>query len=687
MDSRLRGNDMEFIQEVFMRRITLICLALPCVLLGLNGLAAAQNVSIELTPITYPIVLPDSGGTFDYLLFVTNQDSTPIAATVWCMVTLPNGGSWGPVAGPFTQILAAGQTIGYYRTQSVPPRAPYGLYNFNAYIGIYPNTIWDLDNFPFEKTLAGFELWVARYNGPGNYYDVANAMAVDGGGNVYVTGRSYGSGNSEDYATIKYNSAGVEQWVARYDGPINYPDQANCVAVDEAGNVFVTGSSSDGSIYDYDFDYATVKYNSAGEEQWVARYEGTEGEYDRAYFVAVDGDGSIYVTGDSYGSGTRHDYATVKYNSAGVEQWVARYDGPGNWDDYAYSLALDGNGNIYVTGGSDGGGTQMDFCTIKYNSAGTELWIARYNGPGNWDDGASSLALDQDGNVYVTGGCCGIGLNRDYATVKYNSEGVQQWAAQYDGPVNSWDFANALALGKRGSVYVTGQSIGANYDNNYATVKYDSAGVQQWVARYDGSGVNDDIAHAIAADGDGNVYVTGECSVGGIFMNDYATIKYNSEGVEQWVVLYNGPGNYDDRAYSLAMDATGNVYVTGASDGSGTDVDYATIKYSGGNIANWMPVEATVLGQPLPQEFALQQNYPNPFNGKTVARFELRVPSIVSLRIYDTAGRLVETLVDGWRAAGAHELTWDAGNLPSGMYVYRIQAGEWTESGKMVLVK
>src|SRR4029077_7446895 len=81
--------------------------------------------------------------------------------------------------------------------------------------------------------------WVARYNGPGNYTDDPVAIAVDGSGNVYVTGESSGQG----YATIKYDSAGEEQWVAGYNGPGNGNDRANAIAVDASGNVYVTGES------------------------------------------------------------------------------------------------------------------------------------------------------------------------------------------------------------------------------------------------------------------------------------------------------------------------------------------------------------------------------------------------------------------------------------------------------------
>ncbi len=320
--------------------------------------------------------------------------------------------------------------------------------------------------------------WVARYNGPGNDDDFAYAIALDNSGNIYVTGFSWGSGTYVDFATVKYNSSGVEQWVSRYNGPGNDGDWASAIALDNSDNVYITGYSEGSGT---SVDFATIKYNSSGVEQWVARYNGPGNGYDRVYAIALDNSGNIYVTGWSRGSGTNADYATVKYDSSGVEQWVARYNGPGNDGDYAYAIALDNSDNIYVTGLSWGSGTERDYATVKYNSSGVEQWVARYNGPGNDGDWASAIALDNSDNVYITGYSEGSGTSVDFATIKYNSSGVEQFVARYNGPGNDWDGARAIALDNSGNVYITGGSMGSGTDYDYATIKYSQVGVEEEV--------------------------------------------------------------------------------------------------------------------------------------------------------------------------------------------------------------
>ncbi len=410
--------------------------------------------------------------------------------------------------------------------------------------------------------------WVRRYNGPGNSSDYAYALALDSSGNLYVTGQSVGSGTGYDYATIKYSSAGETLWVRRYNGPGNDFDRASALALDSSGNLYVTGYStgSGGNV-----DYATIKYSSAGDTLWVRRYNGPGNSSDYANALVLDSSGNLYVTGQSTGSGGNWDYATIKYSPAGGTLWVRRYNGPGNGYDNASALALDGSGNLYVTGYSTGSGTNFDYATIKYSSAGETLWVRRYNGPGNYSDAAFALALDGSGNLYVTGGSNGSGTGQDYATIKYSPAGETLWVRRYN--VGGDDYASALALDSSGNLYVTG----SGYD--YATIKYSSAGETLWVRRYNGPGNSSDNASALALDSSGNLYVTGQ-SVGSGTVYDYATIKYSSAGETLWVRRYNGPpGNGYDLASALALDSSGNLYVTGSSDGSGTFSDYATIKY------------------------------------------------------------------------------------------------------------
>lgn len=416
--------------------------------------------------------------------------------------------------------------------------------------------------------------WVSRYNGAGNNIDIASSITADLSGNVYVTGYTKVVALNEDYATIKYNSTGVMQWAQTYNGPSSGTsyDDAYSVAVDLSGNVFVTGFSRNSSNY----DIATIKYNSFGILQWVQRYNGPGNGDDGGYKVITDNLGNIFVAGESRGSGSGQDYILIKYNTNGILQWESRYNGTGNSDDIAEDLAIDNYGNLYITGVCGGSGTNADFGTVKYNPSGIQQWVSTYNGGGLNVDHAHALSLDSYGNVYVTG--YSSGTDRDYFTIKYNSSGTQQWTQRYNGTGNSFDEPWDIISDSVGNVYVTGQSNQNSSNSDYLTIKYNTNGVQQWVSRFNGPANDIDVAYAITIDKFGGIYVTGQSS--GINSNrDYSTIKYNQIGTQIWEARYNGPGNSVDHGKAIYVDAQTNVYVTGLSRGSSNIEDYATIKY------------------------------------------------------------------------------------------------------------
>jgi hypothetical protein len=267
------------------------------------------------------------------------------------------------------------------------------------------------------------------------------------------------------------------------------------------------------------------------------------------------------------------DYYTAKYATAdGALLWAKRRSGPVNDPLYPFFTAVDGSGNVVVMGPFSNA-TNSGVYTTKY--AGTDgglLWETPYNGlPSSGD--ARAVVVDRNGNVVVTGSS-GNYPNSDYYTAKYaRADGTLLWEKLYNGPANSQDIPNAVAVDASGNAVVTGTSYNGS-SQDYYTAKYAAAdGTLLWEKRYNGPANGQDIPNAVAVDASGNVVVTGSSYNGS--NTDYYTAKYKgADAALLWEKRYNGPANDNDDAWSLALGPNGMVAITGSSSR-----DYATVVY------------------------------------------------------------------------------------------------------------
>lgn len=320
-------------------------------------------------------------------------------------------------------------------------------------------------------------------------------------------------------------------------------------------------------------------------ELWHQSYDcgAVDFPLDFAYSIAVDSEDNVIVTGSPTGDyRTWHGYYTVKYDSNGSKLWDKTYEG-GHGNDLANGVAVDSEDNIIVTGYSSDGIT-LNYYTIKYDRDGTELWSQFYDSGG--DDGALGIALDSEDNIVVTG----ISPNGtlDYYTVKYNPDGTELWHQVYDSGRD--DRAYGVAVDSQDNVVITGSYStpppeGGMFPqwNRYYTIKYDSEGNELWHATYDGE--YQECAYEVVVDSEDNIIVSGKASDGSTW--NYYTIKYDSNGTELWHRAYDG--GYWDAALDIAVDSGDNMIVVGGS-GDGTSDNYYTIAYNSAGDVLWSQV-------------------------------------------------------------------------------------------------
>jgi uncharacterized delta-60 repeat protein len=391
------------------------------------------------------------------------------------------------------------------------------------------------------------EAWAVQEIVPGASGHEPGGLATDAVGNVLIAGYSYFSTSQWDIVLSKYSPTGMRLWQNRFDAFAGN-DFAQAMAVNGT-NLVVTASSLNPAG---DYDFVTLKYSPEGALLWSARYDGPGHGLDFPDAVAADAHGNVVMAGSSSGLSSGMDFAVLKYNAAGTQLWVFRYDGGAGRDDRIATMRMDTLGNIYLTGTADQSGNNSEIITIKINSAGEQVWAARWTPPPNTHLKAEGLALDGDGNVVVVGT-----ESFQCLTLKYSPSGDLLWAARYHAEEPAPVYAFDVRIDSANNI-VTGANIYGSGTNDALLVKYNSAGQQLWASR---------IPHPLHAyhmgamdmDAEGSTYLTGSPH------NDMMTVKVAPNGNQVWSAIFNSTGLLHDFARHLTVDNGGNVIVAGRS--------------------------------------------------------------------------------------------------------------------------
>jgi hypothetical protein len=493
-----------------------------------------------------------------------------------------------------------------------------------------------------------------------NFPAEGRVATIDSSNNIYAFGIK-----DTTLFIIKYSPSGNLIWQRYAEGVCADVTNANFAVIDKQSNIYFTCQSLQ--------RYALIKYDSSGNEKWVRYYDAG---YCTPYGLAIDSSGFIYLTGEVLTSFYR--IVTIKYNTQGDSLWTRVFDGGATYGCGKPHIFVSKQGEVFLGGFENTATQDFNYITFKYNTAGVIQWVSRFNGPANNSDAINSIKVDKDRFVFVTGGIS-IFVNKAYltrstiATIKYSPTGDTVWlrypygnfgAGTNEGQnVEVDSSSNVYTIGRISQHQITGKP-------SLWLSKYDRYGNTIW-SFYDTNAfeLNSSFLY-----NNKNLYLIG--TRGGIM---YSAI-YDLQGNLLWNFFYPPTNNFTFYwGKSIFLDKNTNIYLTGAVG----DTDSLFIyKFS------TLPTYISGSSQNIASEYKLFQNYPNPFNPTTNIKYQLRDNKFVTLKVYDVLGREISILVNEKKKAGIYDVNFNNNNLSTGIYFYSLFIdGELFETKKMLLLK
>lgn len=565
------------------------------------------------------------------------------------------------------------------------------------------------------------------YEGPGNRNEILGDAVMDQSNNVtYAVLSDSGIGTGYDIVLMKIlNSNADTAWVRRYNGPANgddfvpgYDYRGNNaydmvrIGVDLSGNVYVCGLSAGSGT---GLDIVTLKYNSAGALLWSDRRNGSANGNEAIGNLRIDRFGFVYVSGEIQNNSTAKDLFVYKLSSTGALQWSQTYNGSANGNDYLgwRNLYVDSLMNVVLTGNSETSSQGLDMVTIKYVQspvfAPQNLTVTAIAGRKinlNWTNPNPNTDFIRIFRTYNNSPAVLYktlsGNSLSYQDTNLSNNVIYKY---YVAASNTAGYSPASALGFDTAFIAP----------NFTTVQASDSGAflipaNGILTRVVNIGTYDNSANVIT---DVNVFID---SLSHSKISDLVITLEHLSFIDTLIFHQGGLNQnmfgsvFDDNGDTLIQNGTSpyrGFYIPFRSltrfnnlgyDGNWTLNIKDTVSGNSGLLYKWsinvqytFVTSITQSGTEIPDVFKLYNNYPNPFNPVTKIKFD--IPAVsgnsapVKIAIYNILGEEVTVLADKQMHPGSYEVNFDASMYSTGVYFYRIEAGEFTDVKKMILVK
>jgi hypothetical protein len=561
-----------------------------------------------------------------------------------------------------------------------------GGYIIAGYTGSFPS----YDVYLVKTDPDGDTLWTQTYGG--SNYDKAFSVQQTTDGGYIVAGETWSFGIGRDVYLLKTDADGDTLWSRTYGG--NGWDGAYSTQQTTDGGYIISGFfelpvGGDWAIY-------LVKTAANGDSLWTRTYG--QSEMNEGYCVRQTTDGGYMVAGYT-GDWGEEDLYLVKTDTHGDTLWTRTYGG--RESDWAESVRQTTDGGYIVAGSTNSfGAGDYDFYLLKTDSSGDTLWTRTYGGSDL--DVGFSVQQTTDGGYIVAGGTFSFGAGQiDCYLLKTDPNGGTLWTHTYGGSRDE-------------QAYSVRQTADGGYIVAARTNSFGAGAFDVWLLKVAGEAQLPDVSIEMTPDNPPVVVPQG-----GSF-GYTGTVTNNTEDPQItgiWVMavgplegvygpfkdFYDFPLNpsqsrsahFNQRVPNLAPPGFYNYiaycgdYPSTVMDSSSFQVEVIQGQFTEAGEAGWVLTGSFLEGDfaDLPSEFALLSNYPNPFNASTVISYELPVSSHVKLEVYNLFGQKVSALVDGQQEAGYQSVTWDPSDVSSGLYFYKLTAGDISETKRMILIK